>query len=208
MTRRKSTVRKNLTLEKGTVEELDAIVSVSGLTQSQVVDRAFRSCNMALLSSYALHRNYKLGILELMDEYQVHEDLEIGTSRALLETFLTMVLPVVGLHAPTFDANEYVSRHMPVWAVEESGVMRDWYERAKAGNLVTSDLTAVRAMLEDYIRDMLRQEMFLTESYMFRNIIAVCDCCCDGLGDDIEKAVFQALQSRGVFDKAVHVVTW
>lgn len=208
MARRKSTVRKNLTLEKETIEALDAIVSVSGLTQSQVVDRAFRSRNMALLSSYALHSNYKLGILELMDEYQVHEDLETGTSRALLETFLTMVLPVVGFHAPTFDANEYVSRHMPVWAVEESGVMRDWYERAKAGNLVTSDLTAVRAMLEDYVRDMLRRDRFLTESYLFRNIIVVCDCCCDSLGDVTEKSVFQALHSRGVFDKAVHVVTW
>ena len=208
MAHRKSTVRKNLTLEKGTIEALDAILSVSGMTQSQVVDRAFRSSNMALLSSYALHRNYKTGILELMDEYQVQGDLDMGRSRALLETFLTMVLPVVGLHVPTFDANEYVSHHMPVWAVDESCVMRDWYERAKAGNLVTSDLTAVRAMLEDYVRDMLGHETFLTESYLFRNIIVVCDCCCDGLGDDIEKAVFQALQSRGVFDKSVHVVTW
>lgn len=196
----RKTVRRNLTLDMSTAAELDMAASFLGKSQSQVIDMAFNQVPMKRMMGYILHQGYSNGFVQLMDDYQATERLDAETSTKIWNVFLNDILPVLTFHLPIFDVNEYVACHMPAFFVENSDVMKDWYDRAKVGTLVKSSTIHLSQMIEDYVHEILNQgKRFLTESYAFRNIVVLCDVCCNALSDEQSLKIFHAFENEGLF---------
>lgn len=200
MPKKANTVRKNVCLDCATQSAIDAISKLTGKSKSEIIDMAFRKQSMKMMAAYAQTSAYENCFVNFIDAYQSRENLDERTSRKILTIFIAEILPYLVFRKPEYDVSQYIRMHMPMWCVERSNVMKTWYERAKQHSIGNSLGWDLRKQLGIYAKEMLEQGgSFLTESYLFRNLSAVCDACCEKLDDERSKKVFDELVDAGVF---------
>lgn len=215
----KNTVRKNITVSKELSDNIEQLNFSMGISQSAIIEMAFRQPAMKRLTSFFGHEDDSDSVIDLLDCYWEQLDRYKGSqeiSKDILMAIKNIYIPELefraGLDDKTIaDYSTYCVNHMPDKCRQYSSVMFEFYNRAKRGGF-EYDIAGFRADMTAYIDAMLLYDWFLTESCLFRNLAYAFDkitALPKAIKDDVLKKVFKYLAGNiDVFGVSADSVVW
>lgn len=207
----KDTVRKNVTISKELSENLEQASWCTGVSQSAIIDAAFKEPSMKRLFAFCCCEDDGDCMVDLLDMQGSLLDAYVdgyATGRAIIGVLIGDYLPVVVMRqdldsSAIREFHDYARSHMPGNCVNSSRSMQAFYEEFENGTFYCSDVNKFKSKIEQFMREVYSSHDFLVESYFYRILAYIFERLTmvpGNMKDDTMKSMFSKLcDDRRVF---------
>lgn len=197
------TVRRNVTLDKCMADNLEAISTITGRSQSEFLEAALGQPIMRRLWAFA-HPEDVNPIVELLETYQVYEGhMNPRTGEYILRAVKEWVekhavINELGLMQNASDVNSYISGHMTEGSKKADPYFKNIHRMAKMKLFITPNMKEedLKDKVVKYIDTMLvnpTDKNIMGESYLYRNLLVIISECFEPPQPEEVKELFEEL---------------